>query len=48
MRPPERMISKTENGLRNSGSLPWLDLTITNWPGLVAAAISGAARVMTL
>ncbi len=43
-----RRISNTENGRRRSGSQPCPGLTITNCPGSVAAAISGAASDTTL
>ena len=47
-RPSVRRTSNTENGRRSSGSVPRPGFTITNWPGAVAAAISGAASAMTL
>jgi hypothetical protein len=44
----DRRTSNTENGRRSSGSPLRPDFTMTNWPGLVAAAMSGAASAMTL
>jgi hypothetical protein len=43
-----RRISKIENGRRSRGSCPPDVLIITNWPGSADAAISGAAREITL
>ena len=43
-----RRISKMENGRRSNGSSPGLVLTMTNWPGLAAAAIDAAPSATTL
>ena len=48
IRPFLRSTSNTENGRRSSGVDPWPSLTMTNWPGALAEAMSVAARAMTL
>ena len=43
-----RMISNTENGRRSRVSVISAGRTMTNWPAIVLAPTSGAARVSTL
>src|SRR5438132_5793601 len=43
-----RRTSKTENGRRSSGSCPSRGLTMTNCPGVAAAAMRGALSARTL